>query len=95
MLRDCLCQLPAHQQTHFTPSNFRLLHVGGNNTRKMGAKILNKTEEKKVILQVITEGPQNMSGLLKEKSEKYEYREKFSLYGIYMNILQQKLGPIS
>jgi hypothetical protein len=40
--------------THFTPSNFCLLHAVDNNTRKVGTKILNKTDEMKVIMQVIT-----------------------------------------
>jgi hypothetical protein len=45
----------------------------------VGDKILNKTEEMKEIMQVITEGLQNMLGLLKGKVEKDVYREKFSL----------------
>jgi len=75
-----LCQLPAHQQTHFTPSNFRLLRAVGNNTRKMKARILNKTDEMRVIMKVITESPLNMSGLSKEKSKNDVHREKFSLW---------------
>jgi len=52
----------------------------GNNTRKAEAKILNKTDEMRVITQVITESPLNMSGLPKRKVEKDVYRETFSLW---------------